>query len=321
LITRSFINGKSTHAAMTKPRYALLGSGAVSRSLVARIHGLSHELGPVASTSVRVAARIANSLHSGFAVSGPADFDGPPIILVCAPGTGLRYAMARLEEAPLAWDRTTILIVDSNGYSPDFPQFLKRGASIGSLNSVDGLVNSFVMEGSRTALREARRIVKQLRGKPIEVPFNQMEAFDAARTIASSLFTPLVDSCVESLTIAGMDRGRAAEFAEQLFARTLRSYMHAGRRGWSGPVATNDRAAILRQYEALRKVSFLRAEYFRHSAEFAFDLYQTFPELSRYGVKGEASQPLINADECPLDPAEETDASYAGGACPETGRR
>jgi hypothetical protein len=266
-----------------------------------------------------VAARISNSLQSGFAVTGLADFAALPVVIVCSPEAGLPLAMARLEEAPMRWDETIILIVDSNGYSSEFPQFLARGASIGSLNPVEGLVNSFVMEGSRTAVREARRIVKQLRGKPIEVPFDQMKAFDAARTIASSLFTPLVDSCVESLTIAGMDRGRAAQFAEALFARTLRSYMHAGRRGWSGPVATNDRAAILCQYEALRNVSFLRAEYFLHSAEFAFDLYETFPELSRYGAKGDGSQPLTNTDECLLDSAEEADAGYARGARPETG--
>jgi Domain of unknown function (DUF2520) len=282
LTKRPLIHRVLTHPAIAQPRYALLGSGSVSRSLLARIPGLTHELGPVAGSSVRVASRISNSLNSGFAVSGLADFTSPPFILVCSPGAGLHCAMARLGEAALRWEQTTILIVDSNGYSTEFPEFLERGAAVGSLNPVEGQVNSFVIEGSRSAVREARRIVKQLRGKPIEVHYDQMPAFDAARTIASSLFTPMVDSCVEALLVAGMDRARAVQFAEALFARTLRSYMHAGRRGWSGPVATNDRAAILRQYEAVRKVNVLRAEYFRQSAEFAFDLYQTFPELARY---------------------------------------
>jgi hypothetical protein len=208
----------------------------------------------------------------------------------------LHRAMAWLREAALRWERTTILIVDSNGYSTEFPEFLERGAAVGSLNPVEGLENSFVMEGSRSAVREARRIVKQLGGKPIEVDYDQMPSFDAARTIASSLFTPMVDSCVEALLVAGMDRARAAQFAEALFARTLRSYMHAGRRGWSGPVATNDRAAILRQYEALRDVNFLRAEYFRQSAEFAFHLYQTFPELARYLPKEQEELAPMNTD-------------------------
>lgn len=282
MTNRPLIARVSTRRPIAQPRYALLGSGAVSRSLLARIPGLKHELGPVAGISVRIASRISNSLLSGFAVSGPADFASTPFILVCAPGAGLHRAMASLGEASLSWERTTILIVDSNGYSTEFPEFLERGAAVGSLNPVEGLENSFVIEGSRTAVREARRIVKQLRGKPIEVHCDQMPSFDAARTIASSLFTPMVDGCVEALLVAGMDRARATQFAEALFARTLRSYMHAGRRGWSGPVATNDRAAISRQYEALREVNFLRAEYFRQSAEFAFHLYQTFPELARY---------------------------------------
>jgi hypothetical protein len=244
--------------------------------------GLSQELGPVASSSMRVAARIANSLHSGFAVNDLTGFDSIPFILVCAPGGALNRVMTLFETANLQWDRTTILLIDSGGFSPEFHQYTTRGASVASLSPIEGLTDSFVVEGARAALREARRIVKQLRGQAVDVRFDQLSDFDAARTMASSLFTPLIDSCVESLQTAGLDRIRAAKFADALFARTLRSYMHAGRRGWSGPVASNDRAAIRRQYEALKKMSVLRAEYFRQSADFASRLYQTFPELARY---------------------------------------
>jgi predicted short-subunit dehydrogenase-like oxidoreductase (DUF2520 family) len=264
------------------PRYALVGAGAAARSLLARIPNLPRELGPVASSSLRVAGRISNALRSGNAVADLSTFDSAEVILVCAPDTGLDRVVCLLEEAPLDWQRTTILFFDSGTSSLEFPQFQQRGASVGSLNPIDGIPASFVVEGGHSALREAKRLVKQMGGRPLEVRFDRMQAFEAAKTISTSLFTPLIDGCVECLQTAGVDRSQAAHLAEALFARTLRSYMHSGRRGWSGPVAAHDRAAIVRQYEAIKKVNALRAEYFRQSAEFAFELYETFPELARY---------------------------------------
>jgi predicted short-subunit dehydrogenase-like oxidoreductase (DUF2520 family) len=269
-------------ASSDRSRYALIGAGAVARSLLTRIPGLVRELGPVASSSVRVAGRISNSLHGGHPVGDLSAFDAASVILICAPDTGLHRIVGLLERAPLDWPRKTILFIESGASSLEFPQFYAAGASVGSLNPIEGINRSYVVEGSRSAMREAKRIVKQLGGFSLDVEFGSMSAFNAARTLSSSLFTPLIDSCVECLQNAGVDRGPAAQFAEALFARTLRSYMHAGRRGWSGPIAANDRAAIVRQYEAIKKVNVLRAEYFRQSAEFAFELYQTFPELTRY---------------------------------------
>ncbi len=163
-----------------------------------------------------------------------------------------------------------------------FPQFQQRGASVGSLNAIAGINNSYVVEGAPDALREAKNLVKSLGGKAIEVTLEGVDLFDAARTLSSSLFTPLIDSCVECINRAGISRKAAAQMAESLLLHTLRSYMHAGRRGWAGPVASRDRVAVDLQYRAIRKINTLRAEYFQNSADFAFALYTTFPELARY---------------------------------------
>lgn len=250
--------------------------------MLARVPDLARDLGPVASSSIRIAGRIVNSLHGGHAVTDLSTFDSAEVILVCAPDTGLDRIAKLLTDAPLDWPRKTILFIESRTSSLEYPQFQHRGAAVGSLNPIDGIAGSFVAEGSPDALREARRLVKKLGGKCFEVALDQIRFFEAARTISTSLLTPLIDTCVECLQTAGVDRATAARLAEVLFARTLRSYMHAGRRGWSGAVAENNRAAVNREYQAMKQVNPLRAEYFRQSAEFAFELYQTFPELSRY---------------------------------------
>jgi hypothetical protein len=47
-------------------------------------------------------------------------------------------------------------------------------------------------------------------------------------------------------------------------------------------VARADRAGVDREYRALLDAKPLMGQYFRGAADFAFDLYRTFPELTRY---------------------------------------
>lgn len=268
---------------MTKaPRYALVAAGGAARSILADLPVLRTQLGPVVSSSVNGAGRIVNALKSGTAVRDVSHVNACEIILACAPDTGFDRVLALLDDSAIQWHGKVLLFCDSGASSLDFPQFQRAGALAGSMNSVDGIRRTFVVEGSPEALREAKRLVKNLRGKALEVDAEGVELFGAARTLSSSLFTPLMDSCVECINQAGLGRKDAAHIAESMLLHALRSYMHAGRRGWSGPVAASDRSAVTRQYQAMRKINLLRAEYFQHSADFAFALYKTFPELARY---------------------------------------
>ena len=261
-------------------RYGLVAAGAAGRGLLARLPVLRTELGPVISSSKNGAGRIVKVLGSGNAASDPRILNECTVVLACAPNTGLDRVIALLENDAIAWGGRVLLFCDSNVSSIQFPQLIARGASVGSLNSIAGTSKLFVTEGKLDALREAKCLVKMLGGKPVEV--TNANLFDAGRTWAGSLFTPLVDSCIECVTKAGLSRKAAVALAEILLVHALRSYIHAGRRSWSGPIADQDRDAIVRQYLAIQKVNPLRGEYFRNSADSAFKLYRMFPELARY---------------------------------------
>jgi hypothetical protein len=124
-----------------------------------------------------------------------------------------------------------------------------------------------------------------VKGKFVEVNHQGMPLFEAARTISGSLFTPLVNTCVEWIRESGVESKEAAKLAEKMLTWTLRSYLHSGRRGWSGVAAKQDWDAVERQYQAVRKVNELQAEYFRSTARHALAMYESYPELSRYLAK------------------------------------
>jgi hypothetical protein len=268
-----------------KRRYALFGAGAAARTVLAELPSLRQELGPVGAATIKVAARIVNVLKTGYAARDLRSFNECEVILVCAPDTGLDRAVDILQISQIDWRFKVVLFCVSDVTSVDFSFFQERGASVGSLNQIEGLEKLYVIEGSREALREAKRLVKELKGKAIEVNHAGMRLFEAARTMSGSLFTPLVNSCVEWIRESGVESKEATRLAEKMLMWTLRTYLHSGRRGWSGVAARRDWTAVQIQYEAVRKVNALQGEYFRSSAEHAFALYESYPELARYLVK------------------------------------
>lgn len=262
--------------------WGLAAAGSVSRSCLARVSNLPRHLGPVASTSYRLAARIANSLKAGFPSREMSALDDCTLVLVCAPGGTIRRVCGLLKDASLQWKGKTLLVFDSGEYSCDVPEFRARGAAVASLNPVDGLPDRYVIEGDREALRHAKLLVRAMGGKPVEIASDQIRMYDAAQTLAGSLFTPLIETCVECIRQTGVTGPAAAAMGEALLQRSLRAFMYAGRKSWSGPVARAERAAVDRECRALTAAKPLMGQYFRNAADFAFALYQTFPELTRY---------------------------------------
>lgn len=270
---------------MNPLRYALFGAGGAARTVLAEMPILRLELGPISASNMKVAGRIANVLNFGYAERDLSAFNACKVILVCAPDTGLRRAVDLLRDARIVWNLKILLFCLTDVSGADFSFFQERGASVGSFTEIDGPEKVYVIEGARDALREAKRLIKDVKGKFLEVNHEGMPLFEAARTMSGSLFTPLVNSCVEWIRESGVDSKQAAKIAETMLLWTLRSYLHSGRRGWSGVAASQDWDAIERQYQAVSKVNPLQAEYFRTTARHALAMYESYPELSRYLVK------------------------------------
>jgi hypothetical protein len=268
------------------PRYGLYGAGAAGRGLMSEIPCLRKELGPVAASTPKVAARIAHSLNSGHAVRDLSELNECKVILICAPGGGaIERVVAAFREAPIDWHSKSVLFCFSEVASMDHLLFQDRGASMGSINKMEGFERLFVVEGGRNALREAKRLAKELKGKTVEVAQEKVRLFEAARTLSGSLFTPLVNCCAEWIRQSGVESKDAAYVAERMLLWTLRSYLHSGRRGWAGAAAKRDWTSVEKQYRAVRKLNRVEAEYFRSTAEHAFAMYESYPELARYLLK------------------------------------
>ncbi len=251
--------------------FALAGGGRVSASFIARLPRLRSELGPVAAHSYRLASRIVNSIGAGTAVRGYADLKDSRLILICAP-VRIVDAMAPALSEALTCRGKIILLCESTCDSRKLAGLRAQGAAVGSMQPIPGFEGRrFVIEGDGAAVREAKSLARALGGRAEEASAEKMDLYLAALSFGTSLFTPLLEAAVRCLRQAGLPQASAVKVAEALFRESLRGYVYAGKRSWTGPLAMGDRPAVERELEALAASAPLLARHYRDSSAWALE--------------------------------------------------
>jgi predicted short-subunit dehydrogenase-like oxidoreductase (DUF2520 family) len=226
----------------------------------------------VAAQSYRLASRIVNSIGAGHAVRTYRDLNDSTLILICAPVRAVAPIVSALAEA-LECQGKIILLCEGGADSRHLARLRQKGAAVGSLQSIPGSDGKrFVAEGDDAAMREAKRLVRQLGSRLEEISTAKIAEYAAALSFGTSLFTPLLEASLQCLLDAGMTKASAMKVAEGLFQNSLRGYLYAGKRSWSGPLAAGDRAAVRQEMEALGASRPLLARLYRESATLAVEL-------------------------------------------------
>ena len=252
--------------------FAVAGGGRVSGSFVARLPRLATELGPVAAQSYRLASRIVNSIGAGYPVKRYEDLEDSALILVCAPAQSVGSIVSALAAA-IHCRGKTILLCDGGADSRHLSALQSQGARVGSLRTIPGFDGRrFVAEGDAAAVREAKRLVRQIGSRVEEVSSAKLGVYAAALSFGGGLFTPLMQASLLCLQEAGMRKASAMRVVEALFQSSLRAYVYAGKRSWSGPLADGDRAAVRQEIEALAASCPKLAPHYREAATFALKL-------------------------------------------------
>lgn len=262
------------------PRTALIATGPVSASWVAKLPGLRLNLEFVKAGSLRVASRIANTLHAGFAVDHYEDLRHAELILIAIPAQDLPDILTEFARASLHWERHVIILCGNRLDTQYLHPLRELGARIGSLDIMDGFDDQrFLFEGDRPALQRLKRLVEAKgKAKIVEMEERRRAVYEAGLTFANGMAFQLIAAAIEAMRGAGLPEKQAAIAVETALMRALRAYVHGGRRGWTGPLAEGDRHELSRQYQGLLETNPALAEVF---LKIAIDyLLETGPTLS-----------------------------------------
>lgn len=256
------------------PQTALIGVGPVSQSWVAKLPGLRQNLGAVRSSSLRIASRLVNSIKAGTPTDSFDAVSKAELVLIAVPDSQFDKWLELLLNCGVDWSGTSIVICSRKLDSASLQQLRSRGASTASLDGMEPKANRFLFEGDNLALHRVRRLVEyEGAGRIIRVHERMRPVYEAGLTFASGMIFPMIASAVDSLRAAGLHSKAAEGVIEMAVTNTLRSYLRAGKRGWSGPIADADRAELRRQYNGLFDVDPTLAEiYLKIALDFLVDL-------------------------------------------------
>jgi len=254
-------------------QYGLIGAGPVSQYFAAKLPRVRQQLGPVAASSHRLASRIVNSLRAGEAIRDLSGLAPSEMILICAPDGHLQSLLPILRRGSQKWANKHIVLCDCDAESRSLDFLQERGASVASLSSLPGTSRKYLVEGDKNAVKCARGLVKEMKGAPIEIRTDHYALFRAAKTISSSLFTPLLEGCTSALRRSGINGAGPSQIAEALFLHSLRAYRYSGRKSWSGSIARGDQRVIEEEVESLRAFKPVLAELYCTGSQSAQKLF------------------------------------------------
>lgn len=241
-------------------RLALVGAGSLSRSFLTRLPAVAQELGPVITPTLRLSSRVVHLLRAGYPVERYEELEDAATVLILVPEDLLPDTVSALTAAELSWEGRVALLCDSVLASETLGPLAEKGAATGSLSPIPGLSERYVVEGDRRAVRAARRLVESRHARVFELPLGAKPVFWAGLSVSGPLLMPVLDAAARCLRAAGLSASACDHVAGQLIEKTLRSYLHAGRRAWTGLPAPTE---LARQEEALEAVDAELAHCFR----------------------------------------------------------
>jgi predicted short-subunit dehydrogenase-like oxidoreductase (DUF2520 family) len=192
------------------------------------------------------------------------------VVWFCVPDGAIASAAASLTAAA-DWQGKVALHSSGALTSDELAVLRRRGAAVASVHPLMTFVRGsrpslagvpFAIEGNPKAVRAARAIVLQLRGRTFTIRKQQKEAYHAWGMFASPLLTALLAASEHVAGAAGVGRKAARERMLPILRQTLANYARLGAPGsFSGPIARGDVATVGKHLQGLLEVPEVREVY------------------------------------------------------------
>ncbi|MCS7023248.1 MAG: DUF2520 domain-containing protein [Bryobacteraceae bacterium] len=258
---------------------ALLAAGKIRDSFLRNLPSIQQSLGPVRSSSLRLASRICGILGGGYPVDSYEDFDTCELILISVPEPWLTTVVEELLETSICWKNKTVVLCDEDLESDVLGKLAHLGARTASIALADRPESKLLIaEGDRRALRVVKLFTERSGFRLLTIDSGRKRHYRAGTAFATTLAMPLITACVETLRASGLEQNVATMIAGKLLARSMRSYSQAGRRSWEGPLVGRNLEVVRKHVLALFQLNPLLASYYYENSVLAVQLLRQDPQ-------------------------------------------
>ena len=207
----------------------LVGSGEATRLFFAKATALANQLGPVKSSSYRVASRIVNGLRAGEPVSDATSLGLCNLVLICVDAGCVHATVAEMVKAELDWKGRSVILCDVPEDAATLSPLAALGAHTASINTFNSEGKMlWIAEGDDVAIRDFKRILLPRATPVLQLAPGTKQVFLAGLTLASlPLYLHVV--AVECLRAAGIGVGYGRGIAQALSIESIRAATKTGR--------------------------------------------------------------------------------------------
>jgi hypothetical protein len=232
----------------------LVVEGNSTRSAILKLPKLAEEIGPIKSGLLRVARRVSNSLHAGYAVSDYAELQPARVILLRVPDMMVTRIVNEICQSTLEVKNMVFVLCETWMSSDDLHLLELRGALVASLVEVPGgRRNWYMVEGHGGATRQVRRVLETCDARALELRRGTKSLFFASCLFANVLGLPLFLVAEEALRSAGIAGNNMYALLDDMGQGMLRDVANGARTRWGGPLAECSSETATGYLEALRE--------------------------------------------------------------------
>lgn len=261
------------HRRAKKPSIAMVGAGNLGNALALSLRKAGYRVIEVVSrarpASRRKAQKLAGSIRAEAVWIGQRPISAQAA-WVCVPDREIRRcaeALSRMGD----WKSKTVFHSSGALGSRELGALKRKGAAIASVHPlmtfVRGVVPdlagvSFAVEGDPTAVRVARRIVRDLGGQSFPIAENRKAAYHAWSAFTSPWLLSFLVTAEQVAAAAGIRPAEARRRMLPIVLRTLENYAKRGpARSFSGPIIRGDASTLEKHLRVLRTLPDVRSVY------------------------------------------------------------
>ena len=259
--------------AMAKPRIAIVGPGRLGKALTLELRQAGYTISEIVSrntaASKRKARELARKIGAHTSTHNNARLDAD-LVWFCVPDREIAAASRQLASVA-DWKRKTAFHSSGALASDELNALRAGGAAVASVHPmmtfVSGSIPSlkgvpFAVEGDATAVKAARRIVRDLGGKAFTIRKQHKTAYHAWGAFASPLLVAALVMAEQLARKAGLSAVEAREKMLPIVRQTIANYEALGPAGaFSGPIVRGDAEIVRQHLRILKKVPEARDVY------------------------------------------------------------
>ncbi len=247
------------------PRVAIVGPGRLGNALALELRRAGYRISEIVSrnsrTSRRKAGALAKRVHAVAAVASAA-FEAD-LVWLCVPDREISRVARHLAQAT-GWRGKSVFHSSGALPSDELHALRRRGAVVASVHPLMTFVPAsvpslhgvpFAIEGDPTALRLARKIIRDLGGEAFAISKSKKSAYHAWGGFTSPLLIALLVTGEKVAQAAGLSAADARKKMIPIVQQTLANYAKLGPAGaFSGPVGRGDTQVVRKHVKELKKI-------------------------------------------------------------------